>query len=145
MKFDKVTPPPAAIAAAIFFVLAWKRTIRLVDISVGGGLMGKRTGKGRRTKTQGGKRFPTFPRGAWKQRERRFTPLYRRGAHADDERTTPAFIVRALALLVSLIFNIVVPYSSKVEILSMDEEARKRRRRRNLDSYFVDSKFEGCR
>lgn len=48
MKFDKVTPPPAATAAAIFFVLAWKRTIRLVDISVGGGLMGKRTGKGRR-------------------------------------------------------------------------------------------------
>ena len=47
MKFDKVTPPPAA-AAAIFFVLAWKRTIRLVDISVGGGLMGKRTRKGRR-------------------------------------------------------------------------------------------------
>lgn len=30
MKFDKVTPP----AAAVFFVLAWKRAIRVVDISV---------------------------------------------------------------------------------------------------------------
>lgn len=69
MKFDKVTPP----AAAVFFVLAWKRTIRVVDTSVWVDA-GEGKTKGRR-KTESDSNVSTL---RVEGEERRFALLYHR-------------------------------------------------------------------
>lgn len=71
MKFDKVTPP----AAAVFFVLAWKRPIRVVDTFVWVDA-GEGKTKGRR-KTESDSNVSTL---RVEGEERRFALLYHRGA-----------------------------------------------------------------
>ena len=128
MKFDKVTPPSAAV---IFFVLAWKRTIRLVDISEGVDWWVNGWGREDERRTQGRKRFPTFPRFI--------------SSHADDERITPAFILRALHPVRSANRILVHALFDRVQNPFWMTGSKKKKKKKESDPYFVDSKFEGYR
>lgn len=133
MKFDKVTPPSAAV---IFFVLAWKRTIRLVDISEGVDWWVNGWGREDERRTQGRKRFPTFPLFISSRcacRRRTHNTCLHIACIAPCAKRQPSPRPRLIR-------------SRPKSFLRGWQEARKRRRRRrNLDPYFVDSKFEGYR